>query len=87
MKQSNIECVTATDLVEHLLGVVAKNHKKTRAGSMRGGVKEASKLYGIDPQELSNVVYGYRKPSPRILEAEGLEAVTVYVRKDQSQGK
>lgn len=65
--------------MEHLLGRVESNHKSTKTGSLRGGIKTTAKEYGIPPQELSNVVYGYRKPTPRILKHEKLQAITVYV--------
>jgi hypothetical protein len=39
----------------------------------------------VPPQAISNVLSSEIKANPKILDREGLEAVTVYVRKNQGK--
>lgn len=79
MKTETIQVVTKEAFMEHLLGKVEGNHKVSKTGSTRGGIKATANLYGIAPQELSNVINGFQKPTPRILKHEKLQPITVYV--------
>jgi len=83
VKFDTVKVVTREAFLEHLVGIVESNHTKSKNGSKRGGIRTTAGLYGVHPTEISNVLAGVLRPTKKLLEHEGLEAVTVYVRKEK----
>ncbi|WP_041671375.1 hypothetical protein [Rhizobium leguminosarum] len=83
MKFDTVKIVTREEFLEYLFGKVEENHKESRTGGKYGGIRVTADKYGIPEAELSNTLSGYRSPSRRLLDAEGLEKKVVYVRKSK----
>jgi hypothetical protein len=81
MKTTKLECVTREDYLADVARRIEAAHTVSKSGGRRGGGRVIARHYGMLPQALANTLNGYVRPSRKMLEKDGLEAVMVFVRK------
>lgn len=86
MKMTKLECVTREDYLAAVSARVSAAHTTRSTGSRRGGYGVVAKAYGINTNQLHAALTGTSNPHGKMLEHDGLEPVTVYVRKAVRHG-
>lgn len=83
---TKLECVTREDYLADTVRRVSAAHKATKSGNLRGGFGVVAEKYGILTNQLRAFLTGDANPHSKMLEHDGLEPVTVYVRKGGRHG-
>lgn len=61
-------------------------HHFAAACELAGGRSKWGKANGVTPSTVTDILSGRRDPGPAVLKALGLEKVTIYQRKEASDG-